>query len=138
MLPFKPWLCSCEERRCISNFLSTRNCQHNLLAGARTAEKRTKGRACGGGGEEKKTNPCLVSGTVRLSPRGWVRADVELGGEGSPGGGRDSTSRWWEMPALSCPCPPVPSSHRAQGCPSSPFPIPSPARATGDAGKIKH
>jgi len=71
MFSFKLWLCSCEEHWCISNFLFTLNCQHNLLAEAGTAEKRTKERACGGGG--KKTY--ILSNTVRLSLGGWVKTD---------------------------------------------------------------
>lgn len=92
MLPFKPWLCSREERRCISNFLFTRNCQHNLLAGARTAEKRTKGRACGGGGGKNisavKHSSAVTRGVGdnrRWEGRGQEHSDTALQEVFAPG-----------------------------------------------------
>lgn len=124
MLPFKPCLCSCEECWCISNFLSTRDCRHNLLAGARAAEKRTKGRACGGGGGKSISAVKHSSAVTRggwQQTLSWEGRGALLGAGTAPAQGE----RCLLLPALSWPCPPVPSSHPSN--PSSHFRAAHPA-----------
>lgn len=144
MLPFKPWLCSCEERRCISNFLATRNCQHNLLAGARAAEKRTKGRACGGGGEQNIS--AVRHGSAVTRGVGDNRRWAGRGGEPWWEQGqhqqmeRDACcSLHWAGPVPLCPHPthPIPIS-LSLGVHIQPLPSPLSSQSYRWCWKIKH